>query len=217
MATQIIWVHGNSGNLQVVEEKWGESTPAGWGIFLEGEVQHAANYDEPWVHFHIPMTSLAVESAHQLPRLRQVMLQFTTDYDAPDANPDWVQESDNFYKYPTDDGGAFITQLHVYDGPRRIFAKDDLHWHSPRWDAYVVENLVLPQEIGIRYGLGLSVRVRYKNQMRIQRLAAHPVGNKQSMGMPVAGYVPEENPGTRTRTKRAFLSAIGCEFVPAAP
>ena len=99
-------------------------------VYVEGNPQDANNHDEPWVHFHLPLTSEAVEGSQQWPRLRKVMLQFTTDYNAPVPNPDWIQESDNFYKYPLDDGGAFINQIHVYDGHRRIFAADDLKWHS---------------------------------------------------------------------------------------
>jgi hypothetical protein len=217
MSTQITWVHGNSGHLQVVGKNWGFSGSGGTGFFLEGNVQDATNHDEPWVQFHLPVTSLAVESAQQLPRLRQVMLHFTTDYGPPKPDTDWVQESSGYYKYLLDEGGAFITRLHVYDGYRRILAEDALHWHSSGWEDFVVEELPLSKEVEIRYGLGVSIRVRFINQMVSQKLSAGDPPNLKHVGFPVAGYKPVENSATRTSTKRAWISAVGCELVPAAP
>ncbi|TNF81132.1 MAG: hypothetical protein EP299_02255 [Acidobacteria bacterium] len=216
MSTQITWVHGNCGHLQEIDE-WGESTPSGWGLFLEGETQEADNHNEPWVHFHLPLTSQAVEGAQQWPRLRKVMLQFTTDYEPPIPNPEWIQESDNYYKYPTDDGGAFITQLHIFDGHRRIFAENDLKWHSPSWDVYVVESLSLPKEIEIRHGLGVTLRIRFKDRWIIQKLAADPVGDKNSAGKPVSNFKPQHPKFLGGSQKRCFLSSVGCEFLPASP
>lgn len=43
MSTQITWVHGNCGHFQEVEDEWGEWTPAGWGLYLEGKAQDEDN------------------------------------------------------------------------------------------------------------------------------------------------------------------------------
>ena len=66
-------------------------------------------------------------------------------------------------------------------------------------------------------GLGISIRVRFINQMVSQKLSAGDPPNLNHVGFPVSKYTPVENKATRTKTKRAWLSAVGCELVPAAP
>jgi hypothetical protein len=66
VAIQRIWVHGNSGVLQVVRTGWGDAYPRGWGLTLVGNVQGADDHSEPWVQFHIPLASHLVEKKAQI-------------------------------------------------------------------------------------------------------------------------------------------------------
>ena len=115
MSNQVICVHGNSGQIQEVGPHWGAAKTFGWGLSLEGRVQRWENHAEPWTHFHIPTSSIAIEKARHLPKLRKVMLQIATDCNAGRLS-DWVQEADNYYKYETDNGGAIITEIDLWDG-----------------------------------------------------------------------------------------------------
>ncbi|MBI4302218.1 MAG: hypothetical protein HY664_06400 [Chloroflexi bacterium] len=215
MANQQIWVHGNSGQLQVIDYgyDWGVGEPQGPGFLLVGNVQSPDNQNEPWLQFHIPMPSLAIEAERYLPKLRNVMVLFGTEYDS-DADLGYEVDTGHQrpYKYVRDFGGAWIRQVHVYDGARRIFARDDLQWQSPHVQTPVEKTLTMPQDIEIRTGLGVSVRVRYKNQRRLEKY--EQVGGSDQL---VANFRPEDEPSNRTETKKAIIVAIGCEFVPAEP
>jgi len=222
MANQQIWVHGNSGQLQVVGPNWGEASVFGHGFSLTGRVQDPDNENEPWLHFHIPMPSAAVENSRFVPKLRKVMLVFATDYNS-DEDTGYPEETENYYKrykYVRDFGGAWINQIHLLDGSNLFFFQDtNLRWQSTGLANSIQRTLALPHSFDIHTGLGVSVRVRFKNQMRLQKIEGTfqgrygPATNEHV----VPGFRPEEEPANRSDTKSAIFHAIGCEFIPAAP
>ncbi|NIS72723.1 MAG: hypothetical protein GTO12_28430 [Proteobacteria bacterium] len=222
MATQEIWVHGTSGHIQEVKPKvvtpqWGTSTSEGWGLYLEGKVQNDSFENEPWVRFHIPMTSVSVEEKVHLPRLQKVMLRFRTDCNKADPNPPYRKTNRGFEKWVTDNGGAIITQLHIYDGDDRIGAWDTLDWQSADLKHSSVMSVTITPEREIRWGLGVSVRVWFKNQFFIDKRltlnesAAWPPVDPKWDGKPWL------NKEVATKTKHACLISVGCRFTPAKP
>jgi len=216
MVTQeIIWVHGNSGQIQVLDEDWGEVTPYGGGLFLKGKVRDKFDPKtsrDPWVQFHIP-TPRGIEDKL---RLRLVKLRFSTDCNPADPNPPY--DPSNFVKLPTDFGGAMIQQLHVYDGETLVQAWDppSLGWQSQDLNHFTDQWVVLDPAIQIFRGVGVSIRLWFKNQFFVQKLICvpgHPPDEFASYQVdPNWDGKPWPNDALATDTKRAKLSSIGCEF-----
>ena len=218
MASQEIWVHGTSGHIQEVKPKWGIAIPGEWGLYLEGKVQNDSFENEPLVHFHIPMTSISVEGKDvHLPRLQKVMLRFRTDCNKADSNPLYRKTNRGYEKWVTDNGGAIITQLHIFDGDDRIGAWDTLGWQSPDLNHSSVMSVTLTPEREIRWGLGVSVRVWFKNQFFIDKRLTLNESDAWPPVDPEWDKEPWLNQEVATKTKHAWLISVGCRFTPAKP
>ncbi len=226
MSNQQIWVHGNSGQLQVIDPNWTSAGPGSagsldYGFVLTGKVQDPFNPDDqgsPWLHFHIPMPSIAVEAKRYLPKLRKVMLLFSTDQL---LNTDKGYRSNGSYykrhKYVWDVAGAWIKEIHLMDGPLSFFQQGNLNWQSKSIDDPIEQTVVMPNDVEIQFGIGVSLRFRFENQVREEKWEADfaygqygPVNEHK-----VEDFQPEEEPSNRRDAWSAIVYAVGCEFVPA--
>ncbi|MEN6425812.1 MAG: DUF6623 family protein [Phycisphaerales bacterium] len=88
-----------------------------------------------WFHFAIP-TPVLVNDARL--RIKKVMLRFTT------ASVD-----------------AFVRDVHVYDGEKRIAVFDEVYLSGDNWFA----EFVLPDRPEVRWGLGISLGVGFGVEM----------------------------------------------------
>jgi hypothetical protein len=202
-STQRVWVHGTSGQIEVVNSDWGEARAWGWGLGLNGKAKvtslsdNLPDHGEPWVHFHIPMTSRYVgphmtirKGTHILPRVREVVVRFATDNEPP-IN---VTGNDEYNL-----GGAILTSIHLYDGENKFFGEDDLSWQSPDISTFEEKELAVP-EMKIAKGLNIVVRFRFKYQI-----------SNFDGGLPCTPYVPKD----AKPMKAAVIAAVGCVIVPA--
>jgi hypothetical protein len=67
-------------------------------------------------------------------------------------------------------GGPTVTDVHVWDGSNRIQTFGGLQgWGDRRGDLDGVNTFVLPSQPGIRFGVGISVRVQFET-IGVQRI-----------------------------------------------
>lgn len=221
MSDQMIWVHGNSGQLEVVHSNWGNVRTWGWGVELTCRVEASAHDEEPWLHFHIPLPSTTVEAVRTPPVLRKVILLIATDYNAPDPTGTYPPAGSNYgtrVKYVLDLGGAYVDEVDLWDGAALLY----------QWNELLVTQglefpeekvLTLPPDAKVHWGLGVSVHFRFKNQMRLEKIEGTFQGGFGD-GKPekvVEGFQPEENPATRTQSKSAIVHSVGAQFVLPSP
>ena len=226
MAGQEMWVHGTSGQLNVIDQGWGQETYDGTGLYLEGRVQvktaGVVSQVRPylWVHFHIPTPT----SAESFLRLRKVMLRFSTDCDPAGMYPgpprNYIQASQGFEQDRLDKGGVIIDLLHVNDGEIQI-GEWEVGWQSSSIADYVVSSQTLDPPVQVRWGVGVSLRLLFKNQFfdekRLLDLGKTPGQNPAEMTLfpidPDWDGKPWLNTKRATNTKHAWLTSVGGEFI----
>jgi hypothetical protein len=233
MISQEMWVHGSSGQLDVIgDEGWGREIHDGTGLYLGAKVQEKMQYGSTiqtrrrlWVHFHIP-TPTSVENVL---RLKKVMLRFSTDSNPAGMYPDpqqplpYLWTNKGFAKYRMNSGGAIIDLLHVNDAESQIGAWSDLGWQSPDITDYVAKSVTFDPEVQVHWGVGVSVRLLFTNQFFVekQQLLSEPgVDPNQQAFFPIDpdwDGNPWLNRAAATDTKYAWLTSVGCEFISARP
>jgi hypothetical protein len=212
--TYSLWVHGNSGQIEVVTADWGTAEAKGWGFVLNGKAKvtpvpqsnpltvdtRIKEHGEPWIHFHLPMRGYYLEpnsrykpkAARLHPLLRKVMVRFSTDNEPP-INETGGNDDNNV-------GGAILSSIHVWDANNHRFEQNDLPWQTSAADDFQEKEIILP-DIEIAGGLDIVLRFRFKYQL----------STSDNDGNPSVPYVPSwSNP-----VKHAVIAAVGCVFLPA--
>lgn len=230
MTSQEIWVHGTSGHLQIVDEDWGWAKPEGWGLYMEGNVRNDSPKGEPWVQFHIPMPfgRYVPDAASPLitvappgkpaappdeePRVEIVMLRFRTDCNPANPNPPYQLQSKGWEKWVTDAGGAIVRHVHVYDGDVPLEEFNDLDWQSPNIDTSIVRSVAFSPPRKIQWGLGLSVRVWFKNQCYVEKRRTLDPNDAYAAIADDWDQKPWVNEQLATDSKKALLVSVGCRF-----
>jgi hypothetical protein len=232
MTSQEVWVHGNSGHLDVLgDEGWGREIYDGVGLRLGAKVQERTQDGRTiqtdrqlWVHFHIP-TPTGLEN---VVRLKKVKLRFSTDcnpagmYPDPQQTPPYFKTSKGFAKYRMGAGGAIIDLLHVFDAENHIGVWSNLGWQSAGIQDYVVESETFTPEQQVRWGVGVSVRLLFRNQYFVEKqLFNQPGASPDQQAFfptdPDWNKKPWLNRSVATDTKYAWLTGVGCEFISPKP
>jgi hypothetical protein len=74
----------------------------------------------------------------------------------------------------------------------------------------------LYQEIEIQHGLGISVRVRFKNQYVLGRIYPTDPYDKSSAPRPPEYFdQPETHHSVASKKKTAFVASVGVDIIPA--
>jgi hypothetical protein len=232
MASQEVWVHGNSGQLDdSADQGWGTATYDGAGLYLEASVQEKTAFSQVkqtprylWVLFHIP-TPTSVENPI---KLRKVMLRFSTDCNPPGIYPQkslpYLQTYNGFAQYVMDPGGAIIDELHVLDAERQIgiWSSPFLKWQSSDITDYVVKSKKFNQDVQVNWGVGVAVRLLFINQFFVEkRLLEQPGSDPNTVAnFPIDPHwdkKPWLNSAVATNTKHAWFTSVGCEFISTKP
>ncbi len=213
-----IWVHGTSGVVMPEDYNhpcdWGDAYYRGWGLDLVGNVIDTPGnvlneWDpwttlEPWVHFHIPTPG------GEKVLLREVRLVFSTDSNPASSSP--IQHYP--YRYFVDAGGVMVKQLHIWDGYRNLGGENDLtNWQSPDINTRIELPLTLERPEKVYYGVGVSVRLWFKNQWCIKQetnISGNWVPTPGWNGQPfMLGNVTAPT----SHTKFASIASVGCVFL----
>ncbi len=169
--------------------------------------------DEPWVLYRIPVTRDNIEA---VPKLQRVWIRFGTDYDPPGEidktlYPPTGGAPHYREKWVTDNGGAIIMDLVVWDADQIVREFHDLNLQSPGTSVGRTEPKDITPEQPIHYGLGISVRVWFKNQFFVNKLCK-PEG--EGPWQPVADWdgKPWINKDKAEQVKAGFLMSVGAQF-----
>jgi hypothetical protein len=95
------------------------------------------------------------------------------------VNDNRLQVGSVLLRFRTNTTNAFVQAVHIYDGETRIAAHDNLRLSSTSWS---MQRFDVPTHPEIRYGLGISVAVRF--------LASLPTDNGMEFSAAGCDFMP---------------------------
>jgi hypothetical protein len=159
MALQSLWVHGNTATIELNRRGRGISENIiGIDVFLRG-IEWTAQLGQCWdgaryrcqensdYWFHLPVPTLAIVNGTRA-RLRRATVLFTAD------------------------SGVFLSALHVWDGPNRVFARDGLSSGGERLSPVDHWNSFALPDAEVFFGIGISVQFHFVPRAHIIVVAA---------------------------------------------
>lgn len=233
MASQktIIWVHGTSGAIQPPDYNhpcdWGRAEYHGWGLDLIGNVIDTPGSNglnmwdpntnrEPWVQFHIPTPTPGPWEGLEKKKgvlLSEVIFVFGTDCNPASAPPIHVKSYPD-RRFFVDAGGAMVKQVHIYDGDNKIKGVDELDgWQSSNFNTDTAKVFALDPPRNVFFGVGVSVRLWFKNQWCTKQ-EANIFGNwEPTPGWNGQPFMMEDVTAPTSSTKRASIISVGGVFL----